>query len=51
MITVNIYNTEKKIKIGEFKTAAKNIRQAFYKHVTFSKYGACATDCYYKLSD
>jgi len=50
-IQVNIFLKESQIKIGSFVTSAKNIQKAFYKHVTFPKYGVCATDCYYKLSD
>ena len=50
-IQVNIFKKGTETKIGSFVTSAMNIQKAFYKHVTFPKYGVCATECYYILSD
>lgn len=50
-IQVNIFKKGTETKIGSFVTGAKNIQKAFYTHVTFPKYGFCATECYYRLSD
>lgn len=50
-ITVNIFKKGTETRIGSFVTSAKNIQKAFYTHVSFSKYGVCATDCYYRLSN
>lgn len=50
---VNIFKKGTEKRIGFFVTSAKNIEKAFYKHVNarFPKYGVCATECYYRLSD
>lgn len=50
-VQVNIFKKGTKDQIGSFVTSAKNIQKAFYKHVNFSKYGVCATECYYHLSN
>jgi hypothetical protein len=50
-IQVNIFKKGTTDKIGSFVTRAKDIQKAFYNHVTFSKYGMYATDCYYRQSD
>lgn len=50
-VQVNIFKKGTETKIGYFVTGAKNIQKAFYTHVTFPKYGVCATECYYRLSD
>lgn len=50
-IQVNIFVKGTETKIGSFVTRAKNIQKAFYKHITFPKYGYCATELYYRLSD
>jgi hypothetical protein len=50
-IQVNIFTKGTTNQIGSFVTSAKDIQKAFYKHVNFAKYGVCATDCYYRLSD
>jgi hypothetical protein len=50
-IQVNIFKKGTTEQIGSFITSAKNIQKAFYTHVTFPKYGVCATECYYRLSD
>ena len=50
-VTVNIFRIGEETKIGSFTTSARNIQKAFYTHVTFNKYGVCATECYYKLTN
>jgi hypothetical protein len=52
-LQIHIFLNGTKTEIGSFLTASKNIHKAFYKHLTkdFRKYGVCATQCYWKITD